>query len=246
WSNANLKRLVIFESITKPRHKPRSAGAPLAPPPSTEPAAAPVPSREQLSRAPVPVSDQRQVLSRKLALASQPLEHLAATFIADADSFFAFSSRPSEPLAWPNLQTLALTARALSPSQHPAQINATLRAAAAAALRMPRLHTLELWNGRRRAAALFRYERRGPGGAGTPPRLLWRATWPLRLAPATRAAWEAVVRAHYAGWDLQVAHEPLDPAPIRSYADAVRDLRLACQVVRPVSLRQICEEVNDK
>ncbi|EAQ89285.1 hypothetical protein CHGG_05904 [Chaetomium globosum CBS 148.51] len=86
----------------------------------------------------------------------------------------------------------------LVPGEDPAKIEAVLQAAAAAAMRMPRLETMEIWNGGRGVAALFQYQalRRQEQA-----KIVWRGTW--RLAPERCAtqAWEAVMH-QYAGRKL--------------------------------------------
>jgi hypothetical protein len=74
------------------------------------------------------------------------------------DACYFFNSL-SEPLQkWPNLKFLALTSLLLSPDESHASITDMLQEAAAAAIRMPQLETLEIWNGREKLAAFFRYE----------------------------------------------------------------------------------------
>ncbi|KAH0420312.1 hypothetical protein CcaCcLH18_14081 [Colletotrichum camelliae] len=170
-------------------------------------------------------------VSQMVALASLKLEHLAASFIIDASSFFEI--QPA--WEWPNLTSLTLTSRLLTPDENSDEIEAMLRAAAAAAMRMPRLETMEIWNGRKGLAALFRYQacRNNPQAV-----ILWRGTWKLAMQPSVIQAWEAVMH-QYNGWRLDVVQEQLDEAGIKSHGDAVCHLMLASQVIRPVSLQQI-------
>ncbi|KAK0715168.1 hypothetical protein B0H67DRAFT_634640 [Lasiosphaeris hirsuta] len=93
-------------------------------------------------------------VSRMIALASLRLEHLAASFLVDARRFF--SIEPS--WEWPNPTSIVLTSKMLRPGEDPVKSGAMLQAAAAAALRMPRLETMEIWNGRKWLAAIFRYQ----------------------------------------------------------------------------------------
>lgn len=177
-------------------------------------------------------------VGRMVALASLQLEHLAASFLVDATHFFAIE--PS--WEWPNLTSLVLTSKVLRLGEDPIQIGAMLGAAAAAAMRMPRLETMEIWNGRKGLAAVFRYQTLRNARQAT---VTWRATWELTLEPWLIRAWEAVVHHRYGeSWSLGVVQERLDAAAIKSHGDAVPCLRLSGQVIRPVSLQQIQMEQN--
>ncbi|KAL0943481.1 uncharacterized protein CTRU02_201368 [Colletotrichum truncatum] len=170
-------------------------------------------------------------VSQMVALASLKLEHLAASFIADASHFFEI--RPA--WKWPNLTSLVLTSRLLTPDENSNEIGTMLRAAAAAAMKMPRLETMEIWNGRKGLAALFRYQAFCNIQQAV---IVWRCTWRLAMEPSTIQAWEAVMH-QYDGWKLDLVQERLDEAPIKSHGDALHYLRLLSQAIRPISLQQI-------
>jgi hypothetical protein len=51
-----------------------------------------------------------------------------------------------------------LTSKVLTPDENSIDIGAMLQAAAAAAIKMPQLETMEIWNGRKGLAALFKYQ----------------------------------------------------------------------------------------
>lgn len=169
-------------------------------------------------------------VSRMVALASLKLEHVAASFLVDADHFF----RIEPSWEWPNLTSLVLTSNLLRPVEDSANITAMLEAAAATAMKMPRLESMEIWNGRKGLAALFKVQ------ASCETRrvlITWRATWTLVMEPSVVRAWEAVVRHRYDdGWRLNLAQEWLDEAAIKSHGDAIERLMLSGQVLRPVSL----------
>lgn len=171
-------------------------------------------------------------ISRMVALASLELEHLAASFIIDASHFFEM--RPSWD--WPNLASLVITSKSLAPNEDSVKIGAMLQTAAAAAIKMPQLKTMEIWNGRKGLAALFKYHvsrdiRRAI--------ITWRGTWELTMEPSTIQAWEAVVNRYHGGWRLHLVQERLDKAAIKSHGDAIYYLMLSNQVIRPISLQQI-------
>ncbi|EFQ35382.1 uncharacterized protein GLRG_10526 [Colletotrichum graminicola M1.001] len=68
-----------------------------------------------------------RAISQMVALASLKLEHLAASFIADASYFLEI--HPT--WKWPNLTSLVLTSKLLTPHKDPIEIGAMLRVAAA-------------------------------------------------------------------------------------------------------------------
>lgn len=170
-------------------------------------------------------------VSRAIVLASFKLEHLAASFLADARDFFEIE--PS--WEWPNLTSLVLTSKLLTPNNDQTEIKAILKAAAVAALKMPRLETMEIWNGRKGVAAIFKYQASRDTHQGT---ITWRSTWELALEPSIIQAWETVIN-QFDGWRLNSVEERLDGAAIRSHADAIHYLMLSGQVIRPISLQQI-------
>ncbi|KAK4096295.1 hypothetical protein N658DRAFT_519301 [Parathielavia hyrcaniae] len=144
-------------------------------------------------------------VGRMVALASLQLEHLGASFLVNASHFCA----------------------AIEPSWEPVEdasdeIGVVLQAAAAMAMWMPRLETMEIWNGRKGLAAVFQYQTLRNTQQAT---ITWRARWELNMERGLIRAWEAV--------------EQLDISAIKSHGDAIPCLRLSSQVIRPVSLQQI-------
>ena len=240
-SNSTLKRLVIFENFNQqyPAIMQQSID----------------PQRFDWCdsfRNPTPA------VGRMAAVASRRLEHLAASFVVDASHFFAIEANhyyfdikainywsgyfdvshyfnAEVSWEWPNLSSLALTSNRLTPNENPAEIGAMLKAAAAAAIKMPKLETMEVWNGRKGLAALFKYQASRKYRQAT---ITWRGTWKLAMEPSVIQAWEAVMR-HYGGWRLNWVQETLDGALINHHGDAIHHLMLSSQVIRPVSLQQI-------
>ena len=173
-------------------------------------------------------------VGRTIALASLQLEHLAASFIIDGSHFFDID--PS--WEWPNLTSLVLTSRLLAPEEDSTKIGALLQAAAMAALKMPRLETMEIWNGKKGLAALFQYRvvrNTHTQSAG----ILWKGTWEYDITPSVLQAWEAVGHVHAASWRLDVVQEQVEEAAIQSHGDALHHLKLCGQAIRSVSLHQI-------
>lgn len=170
-------------------------------------------------------------VSRTVALASLKLGHLAASFLVDATHFFKIE--PS--WEWPNLTSLVITSKLLTPGQDSTKIAVMLQGAASAAMKMSRLETMEIWNGRKGLAALFKYQAfRDISQAN----ITWRGTWKLTMEPSIIRAWEAVAH-QYNAWSLNVVQEKLDRANIGSHGDAIRYLMLSSPVIRPISLQQI-------
>ncbi|KAM0316305.1 hypothetical protein ACHAO8_003326 [Botrytis cinerea] len=192
---------------------------------------------------------------RALANASFKLEHLSISFMVEASHFFrarelswkwpkltwlALPSRVFIPQEfswkWPNLTWLALTSQLLIPQEHPVELNYMLQAAAAAALNMPNLETMEIWNGGKGFAMLFRYQR---GKQGRPAVITCKGTWELNLGPLVIQAWDSVTLKD-CGEGIVIIKELLDISDdIKSHGDAIHYLELSKPVVRPISLRQI-------
>ncbi|KAK7436004.1 hypothetical protein Landi51_12758 [Colletotrichum acutatum] len=82
-------------------------------------------------------------IGEMITLTSLSLEHLAASYIADASHFF--ETRPD--WAWPNLKSLALTAKVLTCHEDSIEIDALILAAATVAEKVPQLERMETWNG---------------------------------------------------------------------------------------------------
>ncbi|OIW26063.1 hypothetical protein CONLIGDRAFT_684600 [Coniochaeta ligniaria NRRL 30616] len=158
-----------------------------------------------------------------------------------------------------NMEFVVLTSQEhLRPDQNRSKINALLRAAAAVALKMPKLKTMELWNCGQGQACVFRYEA-VDYSAPEPEhsdecRLTWRSTWgrarDLVVEPAVLEAWEGVARAH--GYPPSVLFErrPL-PVGVRareytSHHDLLRlgELKLARYVLHDTSRAQASAEAD--
>ncbi|UKZ60163.1 uncharacterized protein TrAtP1_001447 [Trichoderma atroviride] len=117
--------------------------------------------------------------------------------------------------------------------------------AARAALSMPKLELMEIWNGQRGVAAVFRYQtsryKASSAGKQRPTVMTWRGTWMFKLEVPLIQAWEHVTYKLH-GNVLLVKREPLSGRLIQSHADAIHRLELAELVIRPVSQRQIRAE----
>ncbi|CAD6586272.1 MAG: hypothetical protein ASARMPRED_002491 [Alectoria sarmentosa] len=171
-----------------------------------------------------------------LVEASLRLEHLAASFVSDASHFFDACQKWN---IWPRLESLALTSNVLESQQRSGYINDSLATVALVAMKMPRLKSMELWNGRAGFAGVFQYQ---IFESDRTAKITWRGTWDLPLAPHVLKAWQAVA-SERVGCKLQVGTEILDAnVVITSHGDAIRYLRLLNTVVHPVSLWQMQKE----
>ncbi|KUI71996.1 hypothetical protein VM1G_07776 [Cytospora mali] len=176
------------------------------------------------------------VVSEAAAETFLDLEHFSASFIVDASPFFS-SYKPSWKCI--NLKSLTITSRLLTPEALESDVNEMLKAAAVAAKNMPRLETMEIWNGEASLAALFKYQ---SSGGQMHAAITWRSTWDFALRPPVIQAWEAVAH-KYGGRGLTINKELLDIRnDVKSHGDAIYYLKLSQLVVRPVSLQQIRTE----
>ena len=106
---------------------------------------------------------------------------------------------------------------------------------------MPRLKSMELWNGRAKTAGIFQYQL---FGCDQTAKITWRGTWDLPLEPHVLEVWQALTskRVHC---KLQIVTETLDAnVVVRSHCDAIRHLKLLNTVIHPVSLWQIQKETT--
>ncbi|KAL8740532.1 MAG: hypothetical protein Q9190_006782 [Brigantiaea leucoxantha] len=151
-----------------------------------------------------------------LVEASLGLEHLAASFVSDASHFFDACQTWS---IWPKLESLALTSNVLTPQQQPVYINDLLEKIALVAMKMPRLKSMELWNGRAGFAGVFQYQ---IFESDQTAKITWRSTWDLPLEPRILKAWQAVA-SERVYCKLQIVTEMLNAnIVITSHGDAIR------------------------
>ncbi|KAM0461732.1 hypothetical protein ACHAO4_000917 [Trichoderma viride] len=104
---------------------------------------------------------------------------------------------------------------------------------------MPNLETLQIWNGRKNLAALFKYEAATEGQPGT---ITWKGTWEFLLQASLIQAWQAVVSELSEHEMMRVIYESIDGDQVRCHGDAMVLLELPEMVIRRVSLRQIQRE----
>jgi hypothetical protein len=115
------------------------------------------------------------------ASGSLDLEQLSVSYVVNADDFLQACI---SIWTWQRLQSLALTSQLLRHMGSYLETDALLYQAGLAALRMPRLHTLVLWNGTKGNACAFIYHVDRDGAYVT-----WRGTWDLELSPRVIKVW---------------------------------------------------------
>ncbi|OAL49040.1 hypothetical protein IQ07DRAFT_654550 [Pyrenochaeta sp. DS3sAY3a] len=213
----NLKRLIIFEDLKETYRSANSTGL-----------------HDALDAE--PIRSLGPNMTKSLVKASLGLQHFSAAFITDARRYWELCQ---PDWTWEQLLTLSLTSRELVPENTPKDINNLIYSAAQALKKMPKLRTMELWNGGQGHAALFRYK---SARAGRCASIIWRANWDLKLESRVVAAWGDAVGAGAAGCYLQTGKELLSPEQIRSHGEAILILELENEVACPVSVRQIHRE----
>jgi hypothetical protein len=164
---------------------------------------------------------------------SRDLEQLSVSYIVNVEDFLE-ACEPS--WTWPRLESLALTSQLLYHGRgRRAGIDALLYGAGMTALRMPRLRTLAIWDGREGNACAFIYNTDQNYAYVT-----WRGTWEMDLSPRVVDVWERVAL-ESRSCPLRVTKEGVQGV-IGSHGDAIHRLALPCPVVDPESLWQIRRE----
>ncbi|POR32134.1 Uncharacterized protein TPAR_07636 [Tolypocladium paradoxum] len=171
-----------------------------------------------------------------LAKRSLSLGRLSASYIVDAADFFK-ASHPT--WVWNRLTSLSLTSRLLVCTTGAAEVNQLLMEAGTAAVQMPKLTKMDIWNGTKGNACIFRYEANGDYVT-----VRWRGTWNLDIDPEVIDVWKKVAQL-CARKDLAVLRsETSDKTAIKSHAAAIQELGIGEHVIHRVSLKQIQKETE--
>ncbi|KAL7932207.1 hypothetical protein V8C35DRAFT_96961 [Trichoderma chlorosporum] len=140
---------------------------------------------------------------------------------------------------WPNLESLALTSSLLDVAADSKSINNLLRAAAGAALEMPKLQTMEIFNERFLSVFIFQYCRKLNGM----PTITISSSWSHPLEPGVISAWDRVGHRHEnTGHKIAVIRKRLKTVFFRNHGSVVYMLRLQDLILHPVSLCQFIAE----
>jgi hypothetical protein len=121
------------------------------------------------------------------------------------------------------------------------KINDMLHGAAEAAVAMPKLLRMELWNGGRDHASVFRYSI-GHSRVGKPAGILWKGSWDFDVEARVLSLWSAVAKSGSAGSFKVVKELFASGVVLRSHGDAVKALGLQNEVACAVSIEQIQRE----
>ncbi|KAL2195718.1 hypothetical protein P885DRAFT_39936, partial [Corynascus similis CBS 632.67] len=193
-------------------------------------------------------------LGRRVAELSRGYRHVAVAFLVDARDFFSY-------WAWCTLESLSLTSQLLDPYADPVEREKMLLNASVPMGQMPKLRTLEIWNGRPQIAALFRYQR---SELGYHAAITWKATWAgendlshkvikaFKTAAIQQGRWKPKgLGFGVLGWQgrlrpeelrFSVERQRLKSESISTHAHAIRQLGLQIQVLDPGSEEQIATE----
>jgi hypothetical protein len=190
--------------------------------------------------------------AKSLATLSQNLQQLSISFLVDAEDFFRSLYWPTsdkggkgsgelhrleyEPY-WEHLTSLALTSKIFimqetSLSLSTSRINDLLFAAAMTAEKMPKLEVMEIWNGDKGQAGIFRYV-----STLKSTEIVWQGTQHLALSEQVLTAWREVALKN-ARHKLSVRVIPILLTRIEGSACVLDYLRLRKQVIHEVSAWQ--------
>ncbi|KAK3941888.1 hypothetical protein QBC46DRAFT_340003 [Diplogelasinospora grovesii] len=206
-------------------------------------------------------------MAKSLVTLSRNLQQLSVSFLIDAEDFFRSSlywptaasdeggekgeelyrHRLDHEPRWEHLTSLALTSKRLimpqpSSSSWMSRINDLLFAAAVTAKMMPKLEVMEIWNGDKGQAGIFRYVSGSPNES-TSAEIVWQGTQQqqhLALSERVLKAWREVALEHNprCGLSLSVSMIPIEPTSIEGAAYVLDYLRLGKLVMHEVSAWQ--------
>ncbi|KAI1733463.1 hypothetical protein F4680DRAFT_463806 [Xylaria scruposa] len=145
---------------------------------------------------------------------------------------------------WPRLKSLALTSVLLHPRSPKSMIDELLQAAANAAVEMPSLQVMEIWNHDQdlNVLCIFQYRRVGSSSC---PIIHMSNTWGYRLPLAVVRSWSKVSTMQE-GRDVRVSEQNLDPEELgsRSCGSIINHLELRNLVLQPISRCQLIWEAE--
>ncbi|KAL7904718.1 hypothetical protein GGI35DRAFT_484235 [Trichoderma velutinum] len=176
-------------------------------------------------------------LGQSLAKTSQTLENVGAVLNVDAkDFFYAFfpskNSKLLPSMSWSNLKHLSLTSELLIPGRY----DVLIEAAAAAALKMPKLRCMELWNsGTHITSCIFRY---CPMRDRQRRHIQLLNTWGGQLGKQAIACWREVAE-RVAGCELEAHSLYLDRNVFDNFASVLQYLHLKNGLLCKVSLYEV-------
>ncbi|UKZ76953.1 hypothetical protein TrVFT333_004669 [Trichoderma virens FT-333] len=175
-------------------------------------------------------------LGRSFADASLNLSEMFAAVNVDAkDVFYAFwpvkNPRLAPSMTWSNMERICLSSGLLNPTHY----NELIQVAASAALNMPKLRCMELWNCGMHSSCIFRYYECQKGQHIRKVRLL--STWHGKLSKSVVSRWREV--ADSAGDELNVKMDYLDYKVFDDYTAVIQYLFLRRELLTDFSLWQL-------
>lgn len=177
-------------------------------------------------------------IAAKVRGATSQLESLAISFVIDARDFFALPKKELAVDNFPRLEFCILTSTVLR-GRNDGQINQLLHAAGDAALNMPKLRVMELWNAHQGEAAVFRYQQKPFNTV----ELAWSSSWDFFLDAKVVAHWEKVALEHGCR-ELSTISDRIE-APLAGPGSVLKYLHLRHRILNPLSLWQIQQEADD-
>ncbi|KAI1121814.1 hypothetical protein F5Y10DRAFT_255466 [Nemania abortiva] len=142
--------------------------------------------------------------------------------------------------SWPCLKSLALTSHTLNPTASGDELNAIFISAATAAMEMPQLQTMEIWNATRSSLCIFRYRRTGSNGR---PMITLISSWGLILGPQVVSSWNDVTRKYF-DEEVRVEEQTAAGEVIDTYATVIDLLELRQLVCHQISICQMRYEAE--
>lgn len=169
------------------------------------------------------------------AYKSRELQHLAVSFIVNAEEVFRNCRKI---WTWPQLESLALTSQLMQDEyEYFPMIDSLICQAAVIVRRMPKIHTFVLWNGGRQNACAFIFRMVRDDASIT-----WRGSWRWEMTPRALERWQLTASTlSSSDRGLQIREEPIRHR-IECHGDAIYHLNLPCSVIDPASLWQIRRE----
>ncbi|KAJ4393026.1 hypothetical protein N0V93_002232 [Gnomoniopsis smithogilvyi] len=178
---------------------------------------------------------------KALAISVPSLRHLSVSFLSDANECLNMSAT-----IFPNLESVALTSQHHLGPTSPG-LNDLLYKAATAAMRMPHLQIMEIWNCGKGCAAIFRYESTGTSTT-TASMLTWRCSWRGMNSLVGSSVIEKWREVAHANVDRRLTFE-VDPLPEGSYLHygaVLHQLKLRNSILHGTSEMQVRVEARSE
>lgn len=197
-------------------------------------------------------------LAQSLFERSLKLEKISVAFQVDADDFFyahyKASSAAGTPAVWSDMTSICLTTIAFDPGYEHAELyaNELLASAATAAMAMPNLRDMEIWNvteseSNGKMAGVFRYRQSSLDHVSVAS-INWLGNFDVRFSEHTIQAWERVAEQHTGTRLIVDPHEVKDDRSqqLKRQGDGIEwlDLRSQNQLLTPLSLFQMRNELQ--